>query len=398
MSLRLFFLSTMYQGNLDDFRRSSDLTESLSYKEHNELLLNNTTEFVGSYSKTFTRLGYEVGCTIANYPELQAKWRRENSLEKIDEKETLYNQIRAFSPEVLWIDNIGYADSEWIGKIRTNIRSIRIILCYHCSPFNPAHNERLKHFDFMLTCTPGLKDYFERQGCKVYLFYHAFDTDILNRLGSLNNNFKNDLVFTGSLMTGSGFHQARHQLIENIIKSDIKIALYANLENQYRIKTKQALHIINSLLKRTGLENPSEYFPFLRHGSEPVRNYSAELLSLTKQPVFGLDMFRLLRQSRIVLNFHIDVASNYAGNMRLFESTGVGSCLLTDNKINIGDLFIPGQEILVYDSIDDCIDKAKWLLDNESERQRIASAGQEKTLSVHTVENRCRQIMNIFEQ
>ena len=109
-------------------------------------------------------------------------------------------------------------------------------------------------------------------------------------------------------------------------------------------------------------------------------------------------MFKLFNRSKIVLNFHIGVAGDYAGNMRMFEVTGVGSCLLTDNKKNINDLFIPGSEVVTYDNPDDCIEKAKWLLNHEDERKKIALAGHQRTLKFHTVENRCRTIIDILEE
>jgi spore maturation protein CgeB len=98
------------------------------------------------------------------------------------------------------------------------------------------------------------------------------------------------------------------------------------------------------------------------------------------------------------LNMHVGVAGDYAGNMRIFEVTGVGSCLLTDNKKNIGELFETDKEILVYNSTEDCLEKIKWLSDHEEERKKIADEGHWKTLKYHTVENRCKQIHEIISK
>jgi spore maturation protein CgeB len=107
-------------------------------------------------------------------------------------------------------------------------------------------------------------------------------------------------------------------------------------------------------------------------------------------------MLNLFRNSKIVLNYHIGVAGDFAGNMRMFEVTGVGSCLLTDNKKNMRDLFDTDTEVVVYDNEDDCVAKVKWLLDHEKERKSIGLSGQQKTLKYHTVENRCSQIIDIL--
>jgi spore maturation protein CgeB len=84
--------------------------------------------------------------------------------------------------------------------------------------------------------------------------------------------------------------------------------------------------------------------------------------------------------------------------MRLFEATGVGSCLLTDNKANMSDLFDINKEVVVYNSPGDCVARVKWLLENEEERKKIAIAGQKRTLESHTVEARCKSILEIINK
>jgi spore maturation protein CgeB len=95
-------------------------------------------------------------------------------------------------------------------------------------------------------------------------------------------------------------------------------------------------------------------------------------------------MYQQLRDSKISLNTHIDVSPRSASNMRLFEATGVGSCLLTDWRENIAKLFEPDVEVATYRSAAECIEKVDYLLQHEDERQAIARAGQRRTLREHT--------------
>jgi hypothetical protein len=96
--------------------------------------------------------------------------------------------------------------------------------------------------------------------------------------------------------------------------------------------------------------------------------------------VWGMDMYRILKKSRINLNIHIDLAANEAANMRLFEATGVGSFLLTDFKDNIRDFFEPGKEIETFQSVDELVEKALFYLSHPDRRLAIAEAGQRKCL------------------
>ena len=45
-------------------------------------------------------------------------------------------------------------------------------------------------------------------------------------------------------------------------------------------------------------------------------------MKITEPAVFGLDMYKLISKSKIILNIHGEIAGDYAGNVRLFEATG----------------------------------------------------------------------------
>ena len=103
-------------------------------------------------------------------------------------------------------------------------------------------------------------------------------------------------------------------------------------------------------------------------------------------------MFQRLHDSRVALNTHIDISPDSASNMRLFEATGVGTCLLTDWKANLHELFEPDTEVVAYRNAAECIAQVKYLLENEAERRRIADAGQRRTLRDHNFDARAAQI------
>jgi len=166
--------------------------------------------------------------------------------------------------------------------------------------------------------------------------------------------------------------------------------------------SKNAVSYIIRLIKKIRLGWLIKKTPFLNryedYGLKPIPKYSSDVRKSVNHPAFGIDMFGLLQHAKITLNNHGEVAGEFAGNMRLFEATGVGSCLLTDNKKNMEDLFIINEEVVVYNGFDDCVEKIKWLLNNESERSKIAKAGQARTLNTHSVENRCKLLIEIISK
>lgn len=88
--------------------------------------------------------------------------------------------------------------------------------------------------------------------------------------------------------------------------------------------------------------------------------------------------------SKIVFN----IAMKDDLNMRTFEAMGTGSCLLTDRIPTIEDLFIDGKEIVLYDNFDDMVEKAKYYIEHDNERQSIAEAGYKKIMNGHTILHR----------
>jgi spore maturation protein CgeB len=114
--------------------------------------------------------------------------------------------------------------------------------------------------------------------------------------------------------------------------------------------------------------------------------------------VWGAEMYQALRRSKVTLNSHIDMAGREAGNMRLFEATGVGAYLLTDFKDNLQTLFEPDREVAVWRSVDDCLSVIDRALGNAESRTAIATAGQARTMAQHTYRHRATEILGFVEQ
>src|SRR5262252_2070073 len=103
-------------------------------------------------------------------------------------------------------------------------------------------------------------------------------------------------------------------------------------------------------------------------------------------------MFRILAASKMVVNYHIDIAQSYANNMRLFEATGTGALLVTDWKKNLHEMFELGKEAIAYRTPEECVEQVRYYLEHEEEREKIALAGQQRTLQEHTNYQRMQEL------
>ena len=106
MSFSLLSLSSMYSGYLESFYNKHRDLEALSYKEHYNLLLEETTEFAGSYIRNFRKLGIDASCIIANDNRLQKKWLNDNGFSFDKTEDILFARIKSYKPDILWIEDV----------------------------------------------------------------------------------------------------------------------------------------------------------------------------------------------------------------------------------------------------------------------------------------------------
>lgn len=95
--------------------------------------------------------------------------------------------------------------------------------------------------------------------------------------------------------------------------------------------------------------------------------------------------------SKIVFNISIkdDI------NMRVFETLSTGSFLLTNWLPTLGDLFEDGKHLVTYKTLDEMVEKAKYYLEHEEEREKIAEAGYQEFINKHTYKHRVEKILSI---
>jgi spore maturation protein CgeB len=113
---------------------------------------------------------------------------------------------------------------------------------------------------------------------------------------------------------------------------------------------------------------------------------------------WGIEMYEIMKASRMTLNCHIDVAESYANNQRLFEATGVGTLLVTDMKQNLHEMFEPGKEVVTYRTPEECVEVIKHYLEHVDEGEAIARAGHERTLREHTYYRRMQELIVILRK
>lgn len=103
------------------------------------------------------------------------------------------------------------------------------------------------------------------------------------------------------------------------------------------------------------------------------------------------DLARIYNSSRINLNITEQGRSSL--NYRVFEVLASGGFLLTDEREELQDFFIPSKHLEVYKNFDDLSDKIDFYLKNLNIAQKIAQLGRFQCIENHNFSARARVIL-----
>ncbi len=391
----------MYRSFLASYYRANKDIRHESYDKQLKHILSQGFATADYYTENLKKLDVEAFELIRNAKFLQKKWAIENSTTKTGTA-LIIKQIKQLKPEVVFVQDSMHYNEEFVQELRSNVPEIKLIIGNLCSPFSQTHIKKFRSFDFFIACSPQFSNELTKNDIPNIILYHAFEPESLKKISSTDKN--NELIFLGSIISGKGYHDSRTRLLEDLAKLGINFTIYGSIERipPIDLKLRQAGFLMSETLKKVKLEKIASKLPGLRKtvvlDAMPRQvKISNRLSKIIKTPLFGYDMLNELAVSEIGLNIHGDVAT-YAANIRMFETTGVGTCLLTDKKTNINDLFIEDKEIVTYNSHEECVEKIEWLLRNPEKCREIALAGQKKCLKEHNYLNRMKELDAIIQK
>ena len=407
--MRLLKLGIYYQTYLHDFYAARRELKTQPYSVQHRALIDDCFGSSDFLSAALSELNYETLDIIANAEFLQKSWASENNF-KFNESGWLFEiaaeQIKKFRPDVLLVADYTTFTADFLKNIRRECPSIRLVLGWCGAPYNDP--SVFRQWDIALSCIPEMVADFRAEGIRSHHVNHAFAPRILNRL-NLKSKPSVDFEFVGSIVKQSSFHIERERLLLELVKetnlqirSEIK---RPTLRQRRKLLARRGAHNVVNAARKSGVpEQLLKTLPLVqkvaRWQSPPVLEQFIDkrIAHRTRPPLFGIEMFQQLRNARVVFNNHIDISPVSASNMRLFETTGVGACLLTDWKENLSDLFEPDKEVLTYRTAEECVEKVNYILEHEAERRSIAAAGQRRTLREHNFEKRAVLIDEIIRR
>ena len=391
----------------DLYRREASLS-SRSFAAQRDAILADACAAAEDWGPALAPLGYDTEVVFSNAEASQRAWASENGFTggaagvpwEEAACEILLAQIRLAKPDVLWFDG---HDPRHLTAIREKAPKIRLVLGWVGSalPVRPVW----KDVDVMLSCAPESVTRLRSEGFRAEHLDHSFDPRVQARLSQ--NRPRHPFVFVGQIIRTADFHKTREPFLEALVDG-LPLEIFSPtpvgfLEDVAKFSARSVVFTAAQALRSVGVKDSMiSRLPLIRKALEwrgaPALSVSHKLRPRVKPGVFGIHMIQLLKDTDVTLNIHADSSPTHASNMRLFEATGAGSCLLTDWRDNLADLFEPEKEVVTYRSIAECIEKATWLLKNPESRQAIAKAGHARVLKDHTILQRAKRLDQLIRK
>lgn len=357
-----------YNNLISNLYRRFPEIKFLSYSEHLSLLQHFYPVHLNTFTTCMEDLGHKCDVIAFDLESLQKSWANERTISygySNWKEDILMEQIITLKPEIIIFQGSPPLSGWILSRLKSFVPSLKkIVVRNGCT----SNIKDYRGIDLILGCTPYIVEYFLQKGLKSELLYYHFDDNILTDISKQSliftpNSEKFEFSFIGLSGNGSMHHHARYDFLEKLLQ-EINI-------NMWLFENKPIGSEINSLKK-----------PLLEKYPTVCRN-----------AVMGLEMYNIFKNSSATLNMHGDSRFDYVGNMRMFEATGMGTCLVTDSGKNMYDLFEPNEEVVTYNSIDECIEKLIFLRNNINYAKEIGKRAQNRVLKFHTLKKRC-QLLN----
>ena len=394
--MQIAILTYLYPEMIDYLYKLFPSLHELSYLDQKRVIDNHISIWASGWEKALGERNIPVLTIPTNTPLFLSKWAEENKFPDSNRVQIILEMLKRFLPDVLFYD---LYDVDLLIQIKANIPSIKLIALWKGSP--PVDMTIFKHVDLTISCAPEEVRHLKELGMKAEHLHHAFNKNILDNQKLTKKQY--DVIFIGQIFKSIGFHINRDRVLNKLVK-ELNLIIFSRAyelslyDFTLHFSKKAILTLLLPFYFSANKVSGNYKSELEKSLTYPLTPYSIRLKKYLRAPVYGKIMYDVIKAAKVVLNIHADSSPIYASNMRLFETTGIGSCLLTDWKININELFKEDAEVVTFRSEKDCVDKAKWLLSHDEERNNIALAGQRRVFSSHLYEHRLPEFLNITKK
>jgi len=184
-----------------------------------------------------------------------------------------------------------------------------------------------------------------------------------------------DVSFVGQ------YHPYRAWLLLQLKRAGIPVQVWGNGWGAGRLSQDEMVAVFNQSRINLNLSNSIAW--------------DARYLLTLNRPI--RDTIRVWRSTAHAVR-HLDSKTREQVKGRHFEINACGGFQLSYYVEGLERHYRIGDEMTIYESPEDLVEKVRYYLNHEAEREEVAQRGYERTLLEHTMEQRFRQLFTMLEE
>lgn len=102
------------------------------------------------------------------------------------------------------------------------------------------------------------------------------------------------------------------------------------------------------------------------------------------------EVYDAYSRAKVGWNFHNSIGPT---NSRLIALPACGVLQICDNKENLGKIFRLDEEVIGFDTLDECIEQTAYFLAHDDERRRVAARGWERATTDYTEQRQWERVL-----
>lgn len=227
-----------------------------------------------------------------------------------------------------------------------------------------------------ITLTREEREYFGADISFVGKLYNSPFPELLHPLSDFDRGFLNAAVDAQLKIYGGYFLDS---LLTDEVIGRLNEQYRKALQEEFLVTKEQMAYAMASYVTRMErlmiLGLLSKYFPLKLFSRE--RNETLNQVQYMGSAAYYRQMPKVFSASRLNLNITLKI-SQTGIPLRALDIMGCGGALFSNYQEELMDYLVPGEDFILYESIEDTLEKAEFYLKHEALRKKIAQNGRKK--------------------
>ena len=130
--IKFLRISSIYPGFLKKINK--EIKNNDTYEKILSFVFEKRYSVSNNITEELVKKNYECAEIIYNFKNLQKKWLNQYGDKNLQD-EVIFQQIKFYNPDVLFIGDVNLLDKKFVNKVKS-ISKIKLILCFHCAPIS----------------------------------------------------------------------------------------------------------------------------------------------------------------------------------------------------------------------------------------------------------------------